>query len=47
MQLEYNLFKPMTTMETSNIKSDIQSLSSDDELSICIKAIGKNQDKQA
>ena len=47
MQLEYNLHNSMTTMETSNVKADIQSLNSDDELRHCIKAVGKNQDKQA
>ncbi len=47
MQLEHKLQNTITAMETSNIKADIRKLNSDDELSLCIKAIGKNQDRQA
>ena len=47
MQLEYKSYNSIAAMKTSNIKADIQNLNSDDELSLCIKAIGKNQDKQA
>ena len=47
MQLEHKLHNTITAMKTSNIKADIYNLNSDDELSLCLKAIGKNQDKQA
>ncbi|MAH88618.1 MAG: RNA polymerase subunit sigma [Pelagibacterales bacterium] len=47
MQLQFKPFNSITAMETSNIKADFQTLNSDDELSLCINAIGVNQDKQA
>ena len=47
MQLQQNLYNSLTAMETSNIKSDIRNFNSDDELTLCLKAIGQNQDRQA
>ena len=41
MQLQYKLHNSITAMETSNIKADIRNMNTDDELSHCIKAIGK------
>jgi len=47
MQLNFKSHNINTAMKTSNIKADIQDINTDDELSLCLKAIGKNQDKQA
>ncbi len=47
MQLILNSYKSNTAMKTSNIKADTRDFSTDDELSLCIKLIGKNQDKLA
>ena len=47
MQLQYKLYNSITAMETSNIKADIRNMNSDNELSHCIKAIGKRQDRHA
>ena len=47
MQLILNSYKTNTAMKTSNIKADTRDFSTDDELSLCIKLIGKNQDKLA
>ena len=42
MQLQFKPFNSITAMETSNIKADFQTLNSDDELSLCINAIGES-----
>ena len=47
MQLQFNSHKSLTAMETSNIKVDIRNFNSDDELALCLKSIGKSQDRQA
>ena len=47
MQIILNSYKSNTAMETGNIKADTRGFNIDDELSLCIKLIGKNQDKLA
>ena len=47
MQLNYNTYNITTAMETSKIKAETNHITSDNELSLCIKLIGCNQDKEA
>lgn len=47
MQLNFKSPNSTTFMETSNINADCLNNNTDNELSLCIKLIGKNQDKLA
>ena len=47
MQLNLKSYNRVTAMESSNIKAEVIDINSDDELSLCIKLIGDNQDKAA
>ena len=47
MLLNLKLHNSNTAMKTRNIKAEAISVNSDDELSLCIELIGKNQDKSA
>ncbi len=47
MLLNLKLHNSNTAMKTRNIKAESISVNSDDELSLCIELIGKNQDKSA
>ena len=47
MQLTLKSHNQNTAMKTGNIKADIANVSTDEELSLCIGLIGKNQDKLA
>ena len=47
MQLNLKSYNRVTAMESSNIEAEVIDINSDDELSLCIKLIGDNQDKAA
>ena len=47
MQLNLNINNSITAMKTNNLKADTFSIYSDDDLSLCLELIGKNQDKTA
>ena len=47
MQLNLKSFNSNTAMKTRNIKADSFSSDTDDDLTLCIELIGKNQDKLA
>lgn len=47
MQLNLNINNSITAMKTDNLKADTFSIYSDNELSLCLELIGKNQDKTA
>ena len=47
MQLYLKSFNSNTAMKTRNIKADTFSANTDDDLTLCVELIGKNQDKLA
>ena len=47
MQLNLKSFNSNTAMKTRNIKADSFSADTDDDLTLCVELIGKNQDKLA
>ena len=47
MQLNFKSFNSNTAMKTRNIKADSFSAYTDDDLTLCVELIGKNQDKFA
>ena len=47
MLINLNSYNTTTAMKTSNIKVDTCDINTDNELSVCIKLIGNNQDKSA
>tara|TARA_Y100000589_G_scaffold330831_1_gene381806 strand:- start:1157 stop:1780 length:624 start_codon:yes stop_codon:yes gene_type:complete len=47
MQLNLKSFNTNTAMKTRNIKADSFSADTDDDLTLCVELIGKNQDKLA
>ena len=47
MQLNFKSLNVTTAMKTRNIKAETISVNSDDELTVCLELIGKNQDKLA
>ena len=47
MQLNLKLLNPITAMKPTNIKADTFSANSDEDLTLCVELIGKNQDKLA
>ena len=47
MQLNLKSFNSNTAMKTRNIKADTFSANTDDDLTLCVELIGKNQDKLA
>ena len=47
MQLHLKSFNSNTAMKTRNIKAENIGLNTDDELTLCLELIGKNQDKLA
>ena len=47
MQLNFKSFNSNTAMKTRDIKADTFSVNTDDDLTVCIDLIGKNQDKLA
>ena len=47
MQLNIKSFNSNTAMKTRDIKADTFSVNTDDDLTVCIDLIGKNQDKLA
>lgn len=47
MQLNLKSYDLITAMKTGNIKVDTIGINTDDELSLCLELIGKNQDKTA
>ena len=47
MLANINSYNSITAMKTSNIKVETCDINSDNELSVCIKLIGNNQDKSA
>jgi RNA polymerase sigma-70 factor (ECF subfamily) len=47
MQLNLKSFNSNTAMKTRNIKADTISVNTDDDLTLCLELIGKNQDKLA
>ena len=47
MQLNFKSFNSNTAMKTRDIKADTCSVNTDDDLTVCIDLIGKNQDKLA
>ena len=47
MQLNLKSFDSNTAMKSRNIKADSFSASTDDDLTLCVELIGKNQDKLA
>ncbi len=47
MQLNIKSFNSNTAMKTRDIKADTFSVNTDDDLTLCVELIGKNQDKLA
>ena len=47
MQLNLKSFNPITAMKPRNIKADTFSANRDEDLTLCVELIGKNQDKLA
>ena len=47
MQLNLKYFNPITAMKPRNIKADTFSANRDEDLTLCVELIGKNQDKLA
>ena len=47
MQLNLKSLNPITAMKTRNIKADTFSANTDDDLTLCLELIGRNQDKLA
>ena len=47
MQLYLKSFNSNTAMKSRNIKADTFSANNDDDLTLCVKLVGKNQDKLA
>ena len=47
MQLNLKSFNSNTAMKTRNIKADTFSANNDEDLTLCVELIGKNQDKLA
>jgi len=47
MQLNFKSFNSNTAMKTRDIKADTFSVNIDDDLTLCLELIGKNQDKLA
>ena len=47
MQLNIKSFISNTAMKTRDIKADTFSVNTDDDLTLCVELIGKNQDKLA
>ena len=46
-QLNLKSLNPITAMKTRNIKADTFSANTDDDLTLCLELIGRNQDKLA
>ena len=47
MQLNFKSLNSITAMKTRNIKADTFSANTDDDLTLCVELVGKNQDKLA